>query len=147
MTFQETRSSPPASPAPLPAPRQTPTNAPLLDAWREGRLLLQHCGHCAKSIFYPRSVCPQCWSPDLAWRQASGRGRIVSFSRIHRGVPEAFHDALPIVLAEIRLEEGALMIARVITDAPDAVRSGMDVRLLPPDAARRYPLPTFEPAS
>jgi uncharacterized OB-fold protein len=130
----------------LPQPRETPTNAPLLSAWRqEGALVLQRCAACSAVIFYPRSVCPRCWSSQLVWFRAAGTGRIVSFSRIHRGLPEVFQAEAPIVLAEIALTEGALMIARVVTPDPDAVVSGMQVHLVAPEDAARYPLPTFRP--
>lgn len=127
-------------------PRETPTNAPMLTAWREeGALLLQRCRGCKTTIFYPRSVCPKCWSQQFDWIRAEGIGRVVSFSRVHRGLPEAFAAEAPIVLAEIALSEGTLMIARVVTPTPDAVSSGMAVRLVAVDDASRYPLPTFRP--
>lgn len=129
-----------------PFPRETPTNAPMLAAWRDdGALALQRCADCGKAIFYPRSVCPHCWSTALAWFRATGRGTIVSFSRIHRGLPEAFRAEAPIVLAEIALHEGALMIARVVSADPEAISSGMGVQLVPRDEAGRYALPTFRP--
>ncbi len=138
----------PADPQPgLPQPHETPTNAPMLKAWREsGTLTLQRCAACAKVIFYPRAVCPHCWSDRLDWIGASGTGRVVSYTRIHRGLPAAFQAEAPIVLAEIALAEGALMIARIVTADAAAVRSGMAVRLVPAGDAARYPLPTFTPA-
>jgi uncharacterized OB-fold protein len=131
----------------LPQPRETATNAPMLKAWRdEAALALQRCEACSKAIFYPRSVCPHCWSDRLAWFRASGGGKIVSFSRVHRGLPAVFQAEAPIVMAEIALAEGALMIARVVTADPSAVQSGMAVRLVARADAARYPLPTFRPA-
>ncbi|MGE0716951.1 MAG: Zn-ribbon domain-containing OB-fold protein [Alphaproteobacteria bacterium] len=131
----------------VPMPQETPTNAPMLAAWREeGALALQRCTDCGKAVFFPRSVCPHCWSAHLDWFRASGAGTIVSFSRIHRGLPEAFRDQAPIVLAEIALAEGVPMIARVVGGDPEAVRSGLPVRLVPREEAGRYALPTFTPA-
>ena len=130
----------------LPQPRESATNAPMLSAWRdEGALTLQRCEACGRSIFYPRSVCPHCWSDRLAWVRASGSGKIVSFTRIHRGLLAAFQADAPVVLAEIALAEGASMIARVVTADPSAVQSGMSVRLVSRADAARYPLPTFMP--
>jgi uncharacterized protein len=126
-----------------PQPRETPTNAPMLAAWREGTLALQECDACGHIFFYPRSVCPKCWDPGLTWITSDGRGRIVSFSRIHRGLPEAFADEAPIVLAEIAVTEGALMLARIICDDAEAIQSTLPVRLLSMPEAARYPLPTF----
>ncbi|MCC7275242.1 MAG: OB-fold domain-containing protein [Alphaproteobacteria bacterium] len=131
----------------MPKVQETLTNAPMLAAWRaEGALALQRCADCATVVFFPRSVCPHCWSTRLDWFRATGTGRIVSFSVIHRGLPEAFQADAPIVLAEVALAEGVPMIARVAAPDVGAVRSGMAVRLVPRDEAARYPLPTFAPA-
>lgn len=133
-----------ASASDLPQPRETATNTPMLAAWRnEGALAIQHCEPCGKSIFYPRSVCPHCWSDRLGWQRASGTGKIVSFTRVHRGLPAIFQGEAPIVVAEIALAEGASMIARVVTANPAALHSGMAVRLVPRAEAARYALPTF----
>lgn len=131
----------------LPQPRETPTNAPMLAAWRDhGRLALQRCEDCGKAIFYPRSACPHCHGVRLSWFTATGAGRITAFSCVHRGLPEAFQAEAPIVLAEIALDDGVLMIARVVTDDPAAIATGHAVRLLAAGEAARYPLPTFRPA-
>ena len=129
----------PAYPEPVP----DADNRALLEGWREGRLFLQHCGGCGRSVFYPRPMCPFCWSTNLVWRKSEGRGEIVSFSLIHRPNHPSFVDEVPIVLAEVRLAEGALLLARVLSQAP---RTGLKISLLPLPEARRYPLPIFRPA-
>jgi uncharacterized OB-fold protein len=135
----------PRSEPAYPQPRETTTNAPMLAAWREGALALQKCGACGHVFFYPRSVCPRCWDPGMAWIRSDGRGRIVSFSRIYRGISDVFAAEAPIVLAEIDVTEGAVLLARVICDDAGAIQSGMAVRLLALPEAARYPLPTFTP--
>ena len=126
--------------------RETPDNRPMLEAWRkEGALMLQRCEACGTTIFYPRAVCPKCWSDRLAWVRSTGKGRIVSFARVQRGLPDRFQKEAPIVVAEIRLDEDTAMIARVVTDDPAAIASGDAVELVPPDAAPRFELPTFTP--
>ena len=131
---------------PYPQPRETPDNAPMLAAWRsEGALHLQRCAACGRVIFYPRAICPHCWSRDLGWFRATGHGRIVAFTRVHRGLPECFQAEAPVVLAEIALDDGVPMIARVLTPDPQHVQSGMAVELLPMPEAAGFPLPTFRP--
>lgn len=130
-----------------PEPRPSPEATPLIEAWRkDGALLLQRCGACRKAVFYPRALCPHCHATQLEWFRACGEGEVVSFSRVHRGLAPAFQPEAPIVLAEIALAEEVAMIARIVTDAPEAVRSGMAVRLVPRDRASHFALPTFEPA-
>jgi len=129
---------------PYPTPREDADNAAFLDAWRQGRLVVQFCATCAHSIFYPRPICPRCWSDRIASRAASGRGRIVSYSLVHRPNDPSFNDEIPIVLAEIELEEGASLIARIVDCRPEEVSSGKAVELPPQTVCARYPLPVFQ---
>ncbi|MBI5445910.1 MAG: Zn-ribbon domain-containing OB-fold protein [Deltaproteobacteria bacterium] len=82
---------------------------------REQRLMIQRCGDCGKAVFYPRCICPHCFSEKLSWIQASGRGRIHSYTVVHRALPP-FKDQTPYVVALIDLEEGVRMISRVVSD-------------------------------
>ncbi len=129
-----------------PRPFETSTNRPLLDAWKEGRLSLQHCIECGRDFYFPRPFCPHCWSTHLDWRDHSGQGRIVSFSRIHRHIHEAFRAESPTVIAEIRLEAGPLMLARVVGEVQQSDLVGASVKLVSPEQAKRFPLPTFQMA-
>ncbi|MEZ0167482.1 Zn-ribbon domain-containing OB-fold protein [Microvirga sp. TS319] len=130
-----------------PRPVEDEDNRPLLEAWREGKLMLQQSVSGGRSFFYPRSICPYTGSTDLVWREASGRGRIVSFSIVMRPNHPSFNNEVPIVLAEIGLEEGASLLARIITSDAGSVESGAAVELMPMPEAARYPLPTFRLAA
>ena len=129
-----------------PEPTLTSTNAPLLEGWRRGELMLQHCAACRAVIFFPRHMCPQCWSSQIEWKRSSGLGKIVSYSYVYSQVAAPFTAEAPTILAEVALEDGGAMLARVITSEPAAIKSGMRVELLPMPEAARYPLPTFRPA-
>lgn len=126
-----------------PRPYEDEDNKPFLDGWRNGRLMLQQSRSGGPFFFYPRPICPHTGSRDLVWKQASGRGKIVSYSLVMRPNHPAFAADVPIVLAEIMLEEGASLLARVIEGQTDRVRSGAAVEILPAAEAVRYPLPTF----
>jgi uncharacterized OB-fold protein len=130
-----------------PQPREDADNAAFLAAWRNGELLIQHCNECGKSVFYPRPICPHCWSDRLENRRASGRGKVVSYSLVYRPNDPAFNDEVPIVLAEVALAEGALILARLIHCDAARVRSGLAVVLPAPDVCARYPLPVFHLAN
>ncbi|TEA78915.1 Zn-ribbon domain-containing OB-fold protein [Allopusillimonas ginsengisoli] len=118
-------------------------NRTYLEGWKNGSLMLQQCAGCHAMIFYPRPMCPHCWSDSLSWIKASGRGRVVSYSMIHRPNHPSFNDETPIALAEIVLEEGPTLLARVLSQD---VKSGMAVELAnDPESVARYPLPIFRP--
>jgi uncharacterized OB-fold protein len=129
--------------ASYPAPREDADNAAFLEAWRQGKLMVQLCAACSRSIFYPRPICPYCWSDRIESREASGRGRIVSYSLVHRPNDPSFNDEIPIVLAEVALDEGPSLIARIVDCRSEDVRSNRAVELPPRSACARYPLPVF----
>jgi uncharacterized OB-fold protein len=126
-----------------PQPYEDEDNAPFLAGWREGRLLLQQSREGGPLFFYPRPICPYTGSADLIWTEVSGRGRIVSFSLVHRPNHPSFNEEVPIVLAEIALEEGASLLGRIVGADAAAIETGMSLELLPPEEGRRYPLPAF----
>ncbi len=129
-----------ADDARYPRPLVDADNRAMLEAWREGRLVLQRCAECGRVASYPRPLCPHCWSERLGFEAASGRGRIVAWSLVHRPNHESFFAEAPIVLAEIALPEGTNVIARVVAE-PESVRSGRPVEIV--SEPERYPLPTF----
>ncbi len=124
-----------------PQPVETEENAPYLRGWRQGILNIQHCDGCNRPVFYPRPMCPHCWTAPLAWREASGLGTVVSFSLVRRPNHPSFNEETPIALAEIALDEGVCLLARVIDATPEI---GMRVKMSANAADHaRYPLPVF----
>jgi uncharacterized protein len=127
-----------------PTPVLTEVNRPLIESWKLGKLVLQHCGACNYIIFFPREVCPQCWSRQLEWKEHSGRGRVLACTRVYSHVTEPFMNESPVTLAEIELEDGGAMLARIVDVSRDAeIRSGAPVELAPMPQAESYTLPTF----
>src|SRR3954471_5811057 len=119
-----------------PEPTLTPTNAPLIEGWRRGELWLQHCTACSAIIFFPRHMCPGCWSVELKWKRSSGRGKIVGYSHVYSQVTPPFAAEAPTILAEINLDDGGAMLARVISAEPASIATGMQLELIPlPEAA------------
>jgi uncharacterized OB-fold protein len=98
----------------LPTPAVTPETAPYWDGARVGKLLLQRCLDCRAVRFYPRRACPSCWSERAEWIEASGRGRVHTFTVIHRPPAPAFASRVPYVVALIDLAEGPRMMANVV---------------------------------
>lgn len=129
-----------------PQPREDRDNAAFLAGWREGQVVLQRCGSCGKAFFYPRPMCPACWSVDVTDEVSCGRGKIVSYSAIERPNDPAFNDEVPILLAEIETDEGATLLARIVECGREEVSSGLAVALPSLAVAKLYPLPVYRPA-
>ena len=93
-------------------------------ALNEGRFLIQHCTACGRHVFYPRSICPHCWSERLDWVEPQGSGTVYSTTTVRRK-PEAggsYNVAL------IDLDEGVRLMSRVEGLPPTDVKIGMRVR-------------------
>jgi uncharacterized OB-fold protein len=128
-----------------PLPEVTPESKPFWDGCRRHELLLQRCRACGAVQHYPRGVCATCWSTDLEWRRASGRGTVWTFTVTHRTQVPGFREALPYVLAWVELAEGVQMLANVVDCDPAAVRIGLPVRVVFEDATGEVSLPRFAP--
>ena len=98
-----------------PQPRVTELNRRYWDAIDAGHLVLQHCLNdaCRRAIFYPRVCCPYCQHAELEWRDATGIGRVISHSTIHRTHHDGFNDEAPYVFAAVELAEGVLVYAQL----------------------------------
>lgn len=128
---------------------------PVIQPWSEGfweaarqhKLVIQECEKCGVKIFYPRKFCPECWSSDLGWSEASGRGKVYSYTITLTGVEEKFAEDLPLILAWVDLEEGVRMLTNIVDCEPDDVKIGMDVEVIFEDVTPEIALPKFKPVS
>ncbi len=132
-----------------PQPRITDINRPFWDGCRAGRLMLQRCGDaaCGRFVFYPRVCCPYCGGGSLDWQQASGAGRLQSWTVVHRPGHAAFMADVPYVFAAVTLAEGPLMYGRILVPA-DAGRLaiGAALQVVFPEVAAGAVIPAFVPA-
>ena len=129
---------------PLPAP-----DADSAAFWRglhDGVLLLQHCAACGHVQYYQQAMCRQCGDENLVHRAASGRGKVHSFSVVHRAPGPAFKADLPYAVLLIDLEEGPRMISTYTGGKPDEVTFDMDVVLVCEKISEDVTLPRFRRA-
>lgn len=98
-----------------PQPRVNELTRPFWDGANQRRLMIQRCTapDCGKAVFYPRVCCPYCKSSNLEWVQASGSGRVISHTTIHRTHHDGFNCDAPYVFAAIELAEGPCMYAQM----------------------------------
>lgn len=131
--------------ASYPSPEETVVNRAMLSAWREkGQLMIQHCGDCSLAFYYPRNVCPRCWSAKLESRASCGEGRVETFAVVHKPVDDAFAGENNVVLAEVRVDEGVSLITRILCEDLSVVEIGARVKLVTDERRSRYPLPVFQ---
>jgi len=108
-------------------------------AAKEGVLLVKKCNACALAHYYPRSLCPHCFSGDTQWHTASGRGRIYTFSVMRRA-------AVPYAIAYVTLEEGVTMMTNIVDCDLDRIAIGQEVEVVFRTTESGHALPVFRPA-
>lgn len=123
-----------------PVPDIDGINSPLWDGLKQGRLQFQACA-CGHAWLPPRSLCPQCLGDDWAWREASGRGRIISWVVYHVAYHPSFKNKLPYNVSIVELEEGPRLITNIL-DPNDQISIDAPVRL-DVDTTRDTPLAQF----
>lgn len=128
-------------------PRPTPESAPFWQGCQDHKLLLQQCSGCRTYQFYPRLICATCLSDQLAWREASGRGTVESYTIVTRAVSDAYAADVPYVIALITLEEGPRMMSNVIGCDAQSVTCGMAVEVVFEAWSDTITMPKFKPVA
>jgi hypothetical protein len=122
----------------LPAPQPNPETQAYWDAAMQGRLLLRRCNACGKIHFYPRSICPFCFSDETHWLESKGVGAIYSYSIMRRG-------GSPYALAYVTLDEGPTLMTNIVDCDLASLRIGQRVRVVFKPSDNGYRIPVFTP--
>jgi uncharacterized OB-fold protein len=123
----------------IPAPPSSPDTEAFWQAAGRGTLLLKHCRACGQTHYYPRPLCPFCFSDATEWRPAAGTGIIYSYSVMRRA-------DVPYAIAYVTLDEGVTMMTNLVDCDLDALRIGQRVRVVFSPTEGGPPVPTFTPA-
>jgi uncharacterized OB-fold protein len=115
---------------------------------KQHELWLMRCNDCHKAYFYPRAICPNCFSRNTEWFQSSGKGSLYAFAIVHRAPMPAFRDDTPYVVAYIELEDGVRFPTNLVDIEPDPehVKIGMACEVVFEDINDNITLPKFKPA-
>ncbi|MBS1862556.1 MAG: OB-fold domain-containing protein [Actinobacteria bacterium] len=113
------------------------------DAAAEGKLLIQRDPRTGDHQWYPRGHCLGDPLIEPEWVEASGRGTLVSFSVIHRGLGKS---ETPPIYAIVELEEGPWIGTNLLDVDPAAVEIGMPVAVTFEDLGDGMRLAQFKPA-
>lgn len=123
----------------IPAPEFNTETEAYWNAAAEGKLLIRKCLSCGRLHYYPRSICPHCFSDTLTWQEASGRGTIYSYSVMRRA-------PVPYVMAYVTLDEGVTLLTNIVGCDFDAIRIGQAVKVVFEPAEGNMKVPMYTPA-
>ena len=126
-----------------PLPEPTPESQPYWTGLKENRLLLQRCSECGVIRHYPRPMCSHCHSMKSEWVEASGRGRVHSWTVTHHPFHEAFKESVPYVLVTVDLDEGVRMQSQLRGAELNDLQVGLPVEVFFEVATADVTLPFF----
>lgn len=126
-----------------PIPEPTLDSQPYWDGLKAHRLLLQKCGRCGKIRHYPRPVCDSCFSMEVEWIEASGKGKVHSWTETHHPFHPGFKGDVPYILVTVDIDEGVRMISRLEGATLEDLEIGMPVEVYFEDVTEDLTLPMF----
>ena len=119
-------------------PPVTPETKRFWDAAANGKLLYGWCNACKEPHYFPRSLCPFCFSDNVTWKEASGRAVIYTYSIMHRT------QSAPYVIAYVTLEEGPSILTNIVDSKVEDVKIGAAVSLVFKPSEGGPPVPFFK---
>ena len=136
-------------PPPKPAPVPQPESDLYWEKAKGKELWLRRCDACDKAYFYPRDICPACFSRDTTWVRSSGKGTLHTFAIVHRAPMPAFQGDAPYIVAMVELEDGVRIPTNLVgvEPTPERISVGMAVEVVFEPLTDEITLPKFRPVS
>jgi len=129
----------PAQERKIQAPQPNPETQAFWKAAEQGKLMIGKCSACGKVHYYPRAICPFCFSDRTELQQASGIGTVYTYSVMRRA-------PIPYAIAYVTLSEGPTMMTNIVDCDLDKIRIGQSVKLVFKPTDGGPPVPMFTPA-
>ena len=107
----------------IPAPAQNLESKPFWDAAKQGKFLIKKCNSCNEVHWYPRNLCPFCFSDDTVWQESPGEGVIYTYSIMHRNTP------VPYAIGYVTLDEGPAVLTNFIDYDAETLKIGARVKV------------------
>ena len=123
----------------IPAPAVTIESKPFWDAAAEGKFMIKRCTACGEAHWYPRALCPFCFSEKTVWEESPGEGVIYTYSVMHRS-PSG-----PYAIGYVTLNEGPAVLTNFVDVAPDGLSIGQKVKVKFQPTENGPPVPVFVP--
>jgi uncharacterized OB-fold protein len=137
--IQDSQVKRPVGPQPIP----TAESAHYWESALAGRLKVQYCPACNRHQFYPRRFCTTCLSEEIQWVQASGNGRVYTYTVCHVAAHPAFEARVPYAIGMIELDEGVRMLAGIVGANLEHLAIGAPVEVCFERVSDEIALPMF----
>jgi uncharacterized OB-fold protein len=121
------------------APPVNPETQAFWDAAAQGKFLIKNCTACGEPHFYPRNICPFCFSDKTEWVEASGNATIYTYSVMRRA-------PVPYAIGYVTLAEGPTIMTNIVDCDLNGIKCGQTVKLVFKPSEGGPPVPMFTPA-
>ena len=91
-----------------PAPVTNPETAQFWEAAKAGKFMIKRCTACGEPHYFPRSICPFCFSDKTVWEESSGEATIYTYSLMRKS-PTG-----PYAIAYVTLKEGPSLQTNIV---------------------------------
>ena len=110
----------------------------LAESWTRGgeHIVYQQCAGCGKRWYFERAFCPHCGKDAPVGVTASGAGRVIAVTLVHRAPDDAFRAIAPYALVLVDADEGFRLMAHADPTLAVGDRVHASVRTI---AGRRLP--------
>lgn len=113
-----------------PLPRKEEFNAPFWEGLERGEFLVTKCKDCGDWNWVPYEGCRTCLSQNLEWKPISGKGRLMTFSVVHRGPPTFGSEPYGVALVEMEEKPRSIVVLANIVDTDfDTLEIGMPMEI------------------
>ena len=96
----------------------------------EGRLLIHHCGDCARFFHPPAPICPVCLGENIVPSPVRGTGQVISFTINHQQWRPELDVPYVVAIVELSEQEGLQMVSNIVNSDPQDIYVGMQVKVL-----------------
>lgn len=131
---------------PRPLPKTDGIAAPYWQGLRKERIELPRCKACRRFHFPPRSFCPHCHEREVAWEKVEARGRLYTYTVVHKPTLPYFMALAPYVYALVELDCGVRIPTLLVGCLPEEIVVGDPVEAVFAKVSNDVTLLHFRPA-
>jgi uncharacterized OB-fold protein len=121
---------------------------PFWEGTRRGEIRFPKCQVCNRFHWYPCTLCPFCYSPNIKWQALTSQARLFTWAYVKWNLP-AYGIRGPFVMILVEFDEapGLYLTSDLIECRPENVRIGMPLQVVFQRINNKLMMPLFKPVN
>ncbi|MBM4405486.1 MAG: hypothetical protein FJ039_04780 [Chloroflexi bacterium] len=121
-------------------------DTPFWEAAAKHKFVLHKCAVC-NTFYWPSSLCTTHGDTAMVWTEAGGRGKLHTYTILHRTLHPGFETDIPYNVAVVETEEGPFVFSNIVGCRNEDLRIGMSLEVTFDDVAPGLSIPKFKPSA